>query len=394
MKLKEFISNFFHLINFKNAIKTALAACLAWILVSWYAPLVFHRPNVLISGVWCVLTSVIVLQANIGGTFRAALNRFFGTFIGALVGSIVTSFLGSDPYSLGLGVFITVVFCSIFHLEDSYRIASASVAVVIILWKLNPEINPWAFSFFRFMDSTIGIIVALFVAHFIWPSHATISMQKNIAEILRDFKQLMQMVLKLEEPDPYHHQRYLDLTKEILEDLQSSRKSLDESQPEMLINLSIYDEWALILSDLDRIFENISDLEAVYRESTKQIFSPELAECLEKISQKIYQTMEILADLFEKKTVSTMLPPLDQELSYLNEQLLLFRSTHRMRDYSFDQVENFYVFTFAIKSLLQNLHNIENRLAKIHSQNTEVHFLNFFRSHFLQSNQSSKHSEN
>lgn len=391
--MKEQLVTLLSLINFKNAFKAALAASLSWIVVTWYAPIMFHRPNTLISGVWCVITAVIVLQANIGGTFKAALNRFFGTFIGSLIGIIVTASLGSDPYTLALGIFLTVVLCFFFKLEDSYRIACASTAVVIILWKMNPAVNPWAFGFFRFIDATIGIMIALLISHFVFPAHATKSMKKNIAEILQDFKKVLQMILNLEPEDPYHRQEFRSISLEILNDLQKTRKTLEESQPEMVVKSSSFDEWKLTLSDLDRLFENISDLEAVYHPKTQEIMTPELIACIQTLFDRIYQAMDVLAQALKTDSDPVDFPELQHDLLAFSEELLIFRAQHRMRNYGFTEVENFFVFTHSIKSILNLLMTMEGRLKKINLDDEEIHFSKLLPWNAPQSKPSSTHSE-
>lgn len=380
--LKELLAE----LNLKTALKAALAADLAWAIVNWYVPLMYHRSNAAISGLWCVITAVIVLQGNLGSTFKAAFNRFLGTFIGSFIGAVVTVILGSDPFTLGFGIFLTVILCSFLKLEDGYRIANASTAVVIILYKLNPEIEVWLFSLYRFVDATAGIIVALLIAHFIWPSRASFSMQQALAEILLDFKKLLQMILLLDPHDQFHRQEYRNLSLEIVNDLQKTQKILEESRLEMFVTPYNFDQWKAFLYDLDHFFEHISNLEAVYYSKTKEMMTPELQQCIENVFENIYKALDCLSLFLTNNTYCEAFPSLHEDLLKLNESLLLFRSQHRMRTFDFIDVENFFVFVHSTKSMLQVLSAMKERLENIH-KTTQTTW------NFLQSNPSSKHSE-
>jgi len=359
--LKQLLSE----LNLKTALKAALAADVAWVIVNWYVPLMYDR-NASISGLWCVITAVIVLQGNIGSTFKAAFNRFLGTFIGCFIGAAVTLVLGSDPLTLGFGIFITVILCSFLKLEDGYRIANASTAVVIILWKLNPEKQVWVFSLYRFIDATVGIIVALLISNLILPSRASLSMQQALAETLTNFKKLLQMILQLDPQDQFHKQVYRDLSLEIINDLQKTQKILEESRLEMFVTQYNFDEWKAFLYDLDHFFEHISDLEAVYHAKTKEMMTQDLQKCIEEVFGHIYQALDSLSRFLMNNTCCDSFPSLHEDLLKLNENLLLFRSQHRMRSFDFIDVENFFVFVHSTKSMLQVLSVMKDRLEKIH----------------------------
>lgn len=119
--------------------------------LSYYAgqalSLISGRPD-LLNNLWCVLTSIVVIKPNLGGTYEAAIYRFLGILIGSILGGLFSIYLGFTGLALGLGIFFTGVTCLLINIKDSIRIASLSVAVVMVLHNLYPEHNPWVFSFF------------------------------------------------------------------------------------------------------------------------------------------------------------------------------------------------------------------------------------------------------
>jgi uncharacterized membrane protein YgaE (UPF0421/DUF939 family) len=155
-------------IDWKMAIRTGIVATLG-LVIGTAATHLTNRPDRLASGLWTTLTAVVVLQAYIGGTYAASWNRFLGVLIGSFTGGLLTSYFGSGPLQLGFGVAFTVLLCGVLNLKESYRIASVSFAVVCVLWGFSTGINPWEFSLYRFIDSCVGIALAVIVAHTVFP---------------------------------------------------------------------------------------------------------------------------------------------------------------------------------------------------------------------------------
>ena len=163
--------------------KVAIAASASFI-VGHFIGVVIQHPSTVISGLWCVMASVVVMQSRLGGTYKAVWSRFLGILIGSVAGGFFIDFFGDGALSILLGVFITVSMCSILNLKDSIRIAGLSTALIIILGGAKPDVNPWSFTFFRFLDSCTGMAVSLSVAYFLWPEKAIENMKQTTIRIL------------------------------------------------------------------------------------------------------------------------------------------------------------------------------------------------------------------
>src|SRR3954468_24472766 len=59
---------------------------------------------------WAVLTTVIVMQASVGGSLKATIDRFLGTIGGAAWGAAVTLMLPrTDVWSTGVALAVALV---------------------------------------------------------------------------------------------------------------------------------------------------------------------------------------------------------------------------------------------------------------------------------------------
>jgi uncharacterized membrane protein YgaE (UPF0421/DUF939 family) len=91
--------------------------------------------------------------------------RFFGTAIGAIAGLMGILSMGKTPWAVGIAVFSTTLLCYSLNLRESYRLAGATSVIVILASHLNPA----GFAFQRFIDVTIGILIALLVSLLVFP---------------------------------------------------------------------------------------------------------------------------------------------------------------------------------------------------------------------------------
>jgi uncharacterized membrane protein YgaE (UPF0421/DUF939 family) len=190
--MNSFAQGLFKRVEWKIALKTALAAGIS-LALSLAINTYFKRPDTIISGLWAALAAIVVQQAHLGSTYRTAWQRLLGVLIGCLMGGLLTTLLGSNPLSLGIGIFLTVVICSMFNLKESLRIACLSVAVVMILWGIRPQTSPWLFGMYRFFDSCLGVAVAVMIAHLVWPLQVTKKLESGVSEILQKIRSMYEL---------------------------------------------------------------------------------------------------------------------------------------------------------------------------------------------------------
>ncbi len=158
------VKRFSLLLSFKTALVTTLCYYAGFYLSSFYH---FSMPAV--GGLWCAISGVVVLQVFIGESFKAAWLRILGSFVGASTSYIFSLFA---PYSiplLGLCVFSTVMLTSFFKIKETFRLASLTAAIIIILGMLNPAVTPFENAFSRFIESATGALIAIIITALFFP---------------------------------------------------------------------------------------------------------------------------------------------------------------------------------------------------------------------------------
>ena len=156
--------------NFRLAIKTALAGCLGMYFAS-----VLHMPQ----PYWAAISAMIVMQINLGAAVRQSWIRFAATAVGAAVSIPFMAVPGQKLLVFGVAVFVTVVLCTILHLEDGIRLAAVTIAIIMLVPNTG---RPWVPALNRFLEVSFGILIALVVAEFVLPTTALESLRHALAE--------------------------------------------------------------------------------------------------------------------------------------------------------------------------------------------------------------------
>jgi uncharacterized membrane protein YccC len=132
-----------------QAVKTGLAAaasiCIAHLLK-------------LPQGYWAAISAIVVMQSQVKATLTASRDRLIGTAIGACIGAVFLAFIGDTLPWFGAAVIGAMLICQLTGLDQSYRLACVTVAIVMLIPHAG---SPWMPAIFRFTEVALGIVIAL-----------------------------------------------------------------------------------------------------------------------------------------------------------------------------------------------------------------------------------------
>jgi uncharacterized membrane protein YgaE (UPF0421/DUF939 family) len=134
------------------AVKTAVAAVL-----SMYATNLLHLPQ----GYWAAISAIVVMQSEVGATLSASRDRLIGTAIGVVAGTLFGMLGGNSLLWFGLASILTTLICQVLGLEQSYRMACVTVAIIMLVHAPEPV---WNTAIRRFLEVGLGIVVALLLS--------------------------------------------------------------------------------------------------------------------------------------------------------------------------------------------------------------------------------------
>ena len=132
-----------------SSIRTAVAAT---------ASLLIARLAGLSEAYWAPIITLVIMQSTLQATVKISGERFIGTILGAVAAGLLARPSQQAWWSFALGVFVLGLICALFRLQNSYRFAGITLAIVILI---PHSISPWIVALHRAIEVTIGIVVGL-----------------------------------------------------------------------------------------------------------------------------------------------------------------------------------------------------------------------------------------
>jgi hypothetical protein len=204
-----------------HSIKTA-AACLAGLLVIKLV----GRPM----DQWLLITVAVVMcaQINVGSVINKSYMRFLGTLSGSILAATTISLFGADIIPIVIIIaFAGMLFSYIATSQQSFNDSGTLglVTVVVILLGPHPTIMS---AFHRFMEISVGILIAALISQFMLPIRARDHLQRTQAKTL---EQLRDFYLNsfMQEPTKEIIATYQMLDEEIVASLSSQRSLSKEA---------------------------------------------------------------------------------------------------------------------------------------------------------------------
>jgi uncharacterized membrane protein YgaE (UPF0421/DUF939 family) len=361
---KGFFRRIFGNIEFKNAIKSGIAASISLFVGAWFSTLL-NRPDTLISGLWCVVSAIVVLQAHIGGTYRAAWERFLGVLIGSILGCTLFYFMGDNPLSLGVAICATVLVCTFLNIQESVRIACLTVAVIMIL-SSSHHISIWWYGLYRFLDSCLGIFIAMLIAHILWPAEATEKIEYNIAKALSSLSKLFHIAVDLDPESERHEKLFQTLKEEVNELLVDSRDNFEDARLEITLRESKLEDWNLLLKLLQESLDAIITIKQLPKSKLNLILDDALLTKLKDFIEITEASFQQLSWAFDEnnKVLENSLDELPTSFNDLKEDLVRFRGTRATRQFDWKEIEGFFVFFYSIGMVAEEIYRIRDLLPK------------------------------
>lgn len=146
------------------ALRQTIAVGIGYVVGYWFGGLI-KMPMPIISGLWCAISTLLVLEAEIEKSFKQGWLRIIGSIAGAITSFIIASIFGYHFWSLLISIYLTVVCVSLVRLNQTIRIAVLTVLVIMIIGISDPSTPPLLNSLSRLTESIIGVLIAIV---FVW----------------------------------------------------------------------------------------------------------------------------------------------------------------------------------------------------------------------------------
>ena len=150
-----------------HAFRTAVAAT---------ASVIIARLVQMPEAYWAAIATLVVMQSTLGATLTLSIERIAATALGASVGALEASYFRANLIAFAVAIFLIGLLSFAFRLEKTaYRYASITLTIIVLIPRSEA---PWATALHRFIEVSVGIIVALAVVA-LWPEHRRPSPDKT-----------------------------------------------------------------------------------------------------------------------------------------------------------------------------------------------------------------------
>jgi uncharacterized membrane protein YccC len=142
-----------------HAIRTAVAAT---------ASVIIARLVQMPEAYWAAIATLVVMQSTLGATLTLSIERIAATAVGASAGALEANYFRANLVAYAVAIFLVGLLSFSFRLEKTaYRYASITLTIIVLIPRSE---TPWATALHRFIEVSVGIIVALAVVA-LWPEH-------------------------------------------------------------------------------------------------------------------------------------------------------------------------------------------------------------------------------
>jgi uncharacterized membrane protein YccC len=345
----------------KQGIKTGLAGTITYAIYTG-----FNLPQ----GYWAVFAALVVTQANLGASWKAALYRTIGSTSGALAAALLIPILGKGPVGVLIVLFLLASsFGYLTALHPSFSAAGFTAALILVFGGTG---EPWRFAWMRVLYTIMGAVIAFAVGALIWPVRAREGLRQKIANTLDGAGALYRAVTAAALQGPTEETKNKQQVRQLDRQLHDLRRGItqqmDEARAELTFtrftfstfNQSAYQAFVDQADHLRRRLTAMAEDSSLYA-----AVAPDLVPSLPSLTEKTAHSFSIVAEAV--RTGSKKLDPqeLDSAVRALEGDLAKLREQRATVPFALDRMLPFWSFVFNLREIALDVQQLESLLPAV-----------------------------
>jgi uncharacterized membrane protein YccC len=326
-------------IDMEPALKTGIAALLSMLV---------YRALHLEHGYWAVISAIIVMQANLGGSIRAGIDRLIGTAIGALLGTLAFRYIGINPISVGISIALTIFLCSWIGLQQAYRLAGVTASIVLLMG----ETNPWQAGWNRFLDVVLGVVIALIVSA-LWPSRARNELRKSVSETFLESERLLELLLACLRGECAPQE--VDQQKAVLRDRNFRNRNLLADAMREPGDHSLLESSEMFVDVAQRTSDHIFGMDYATREMLNDTFHRTLSDGVQKLVQALSDSLRSVSLALTNASKRIEIVPLNDAFATFESEFAEQRARGESLQFDKDELLRFYSFVYRLRETVEEV---------------------------------------
>jgi len=332
----------------KQGIKTGLAGTISYALYAgWHLP----------QGYWAVFAALVVTQANLGASWKAALHRTIGSTAGALAAALLIPMLGTGPVGVGIVLFLlSSLFAYLAVLQAAFTAAGITAAIILVF---GGQGEPWHMAWLRVIYTMEGAVVAFAIGALIWPVRARETLRQKIANMFEGSATLYRALTTaaLEGIDNEQQVRELDCR---LDDLRRGiAQQMEEARSELAFSRFNQTVYQRMLEAGDQVRRRLT---AMAEDRSRYIHaqaSPSVLPSLPDLAEKTAQQFVWLAQAVRDPAIRLQPVDLDAARRALDADLRKLRQERVTSPFALDRMLPFWALVFNLREVAEDLKELE-----------------------------------
>ena len=341
--------------SLKQGIKTGLAGTITYaIYAGWRLP----------QGYWAVFAALVVTQANVGASWRAALYRTVGSTCGAIAAALLLPLLGTGVARAGIALFILASFFAyLTALHPSFSAAGFTAALILVFGGIE---EPWHVAWLRVLYTILGALVAFLVSALIWPVHARVGLRNKMANILQGAGALYTSVTAAALRGVPNDDEVHQLERQLHALRRGVTQQMDEARSELTFARFNEGAFQAVIDQTDQVRRRLT---AMAEDSSLYVNAHVQPKLLPSLSALVEGTARTFYDLARavraKGQAVSSAPDLDRAVRDLDADLARLREQRATAPFTLDRMLPFWSFVFNLREVALDLKQLESTLAHL-----------------------------
>lgn len=312
-------------------------------------------------GYWAVITAVIVMQGNIGGSLKAARERFIGTALGAGLGFLVTLIPVGPDYqwvrlALAIGASAYVV-----SLDARFRVAPITAIITLIVPQ--PGVSALTAALDRVVEILIGGAIGVLVALTVLPERAHRSLVKRIAALLRQLSGMLAIDMKgLHEPrDDAALSELIETSRDLIK---TSVTLAEESSGERAARLTGGTAPDALVRTARRVRVNLIMIARATREPWPPEADRQLGAIFDDLGRSVAAHLSAQADALEAGRAIAPADGWEESFQRFEEGMAAFRANKENDALPTELMSRIFSLAFAVRQVKADLADLDDRIGE------------------------------
>ena len=334
--------------SLKQGIKTGLAGTITYAIYTG-----FYLPQ----GYWAVFAALVVTQANLGASWKAALYRTIGSTAGALAAALLIPVLGRGPIGVLIVLFLLAsLFGYLTSLHPSFSAAGFTAALILVFGGTG---EPWHAAWLRVLYTVEGAFIAFAVGVLIWPVHAREGLRLKIATILDGAGVLYRAITAAALQGINNEDEVRQLDRQLHDLRRGITQQMDEARGELAFSRFNQSAYQRVVDWGDQVRRRLT---AMAEDSSLYVHAqvdPGMVPSLPRLAERTATNFTLLAEAARHPGQELDSSGLDDAIRDLDFDLAKLRAQRATTPFALDRMLPFWALVFNLREIAQDLKQLE-----------------------------------